>query len=79
MRFGFTPVQTLSLENTGGDISTPCLTADAESVAELIQAAQAVSAALATAQIKHYFEIYDSQDQCVSVICWPPRHTLFEV
>jgi hypothetical protein len=57
----------------GGDLGTPCLTADAESVAELIQAASAVSAALTTAQIKHLFEIYDSQNQCVAVICWPEQ------
>jgi hypothetical protein len=45
----------------GGDLGEPTIEADGESVEALLREAKLVSDALARANVKHRFEIYDGQ------------------
>jgi len=55
----------------GGDLGDPCITADAETVDEMITDAKKISAALAAAGIRHSFEIYDHEGDLVETIKYP--------
>ena len=50
----------------GGDIDSPCITADAESAEELVMQSSTVSNALSVAGVKHRFEVYDGNDELVA-------------
>ena len=50
----------------GGDLSPPCITADAESADELIRQSSIVSEALSIAEVRHRFEVYDGNDELVA-------------
>ena len=51
-----------------GDIGGPCITADADTVEEILRDAKLVSGALAQAGIRHSFEIYDESSELVSTV-----------
>lgn len=57
----------------GGDICNPAIDADADTAEDLVKEAQLVSAALATAGIRHRFEVYNSQSELVGYVHfgWP--------
>jgi len=47
----------------GGDLGSPCITADSESTEELVKQSCIVSKALAKADLRHRFEVYDGEDE----------------
>jgi hypothetical protein len=55
----FEDCQYFSFEQYGGDLGEPCINADADTVEDMIRDAKLVSRALASADIRHRFEIYD--------------------
>jgi hypothetical protein len=57
----------------GGDLGPPCIEADADSLEEMLRAAQCVSEALSAAQIVHRFEVYNDKDAQVGYFHfgWP--------
>jgi hypothetical protein len=61
----------------GGDLGDPVIDADAESAEEAIRDAQIVSNALAHADIKHHFEIYNHRDELAGDVHhnWPSLAT----
>jgi hypothetical protein len=62
-----------SFEQYGNDTSSPEISADAETTERMIQDTKIVSAALAQANIRHRFEVYDENDQLVAYVHhdWP--------
>jgi hypothetical protein len=62
-----------SFQHFGGDLGEPSIDADAETTERLIQDAQRVSGALATAGIRHRFEVYDGNDELAAYVHhdWP--------
>ncbi|WP_284378826.1 hypothetical protein [Litoribrevibacter albus] len=57
----------------GGDMNSPCITAETESADELIRQSHIVSQALSAAGLKHRFEVYDGNDELVAYhhFNWP--------
>jgi hypothetical protein len=57
----------------GGDIDTPQIEVDAETVGKLIQDSKLVSVALSAGGIKHRFEVYDHNEEMVAYFHyeWP--------
>lgn len=62
-----------SFENFGGDRGDPGINADAESAEVLLRDAKSVSLALASADLRHRFEVYDANDHMVAYLHhrWP--------
>ena len=60
-------------QHLGGDIAIPTIDADAENSDALLRDARLVSEALAAADVRHRFEIYDFKDQRVGYLHhnWP--------
>ncbi len=63
-------------QHYGGDISEPCVEADADSLEQMMRDAKLVSDALARAGIRHRFEIYDCRQKMVGYLHhnWPAGH-----
>ncbi len=59
----------------GGDLGDPVIEADAESIADLLSAAQLVSIALVSAGVVHRFELYNDVDELAFYLHhnWPPQ------
>lgn len=57
----------------GGDLGEPCIDADADSPAQPLHDAGRVSRALAAANIRHRFELYDENNAMVGYLHhdWP--------
>lgn len=51
-----------SFEQFAGDLGEPCIVADAETTDQMVRDAQRVSHALAAANLRHRFEVYDGMD-----------------
>ncbi|QSI76653.1 hypothetical protein [Niveibacterium microcysteis] len=64
-----------SFEQYGGDISQPCIVADAETTEKMITDSRLVSNALAAVGIRHRFEVYDGNDNLAAYFHhdWPDR------
>jgi len=58
----------------GGDLGDPSIDADAETLERMLVDAGRVSQALAAADLRHRFEIYDDADETVGYLhhLWPP-------
>ena len=67
------PSFSFSFEHYGGDICDPMIAADANDAASMIRGGKLVSAALASARIRHRFEVYDWTDRLVEYLHydWP--------
>jgi hypothetical protein len=65
--------ESFSFEQYGGDISEPCIAADAETTEGMIKDGQRVSDALVAAGIKHRFEVYDGNSNLAAYFHhnWP--------
>lgn len=65
--------QHFSFEHYGGDLGDPSISADAETPERMISDGQRVSSALATAGVRHRFEIYDAEEKLVAYMHhkWP--------
>lgn len=65
-----------SFQEYGGDPGDPVVCADADTAEELLCAAKIVSAALATAKLRHRFEIYDHRPDMAGYLHydWPLIH-----
>ena len=65
-----------SFEEYGGDLGDPAVCADADTVEDLMCAARIVSDALATAKLRHRFEIYDHRPDMAGYLPydWPLNH-----
>jgi len=65
-----------SFEQYGGDISEPCIVADAETTEKMISDSKLVSHALATVGIRHRFEVYDGNANLAAYFHhdWPETH-----
>src|SRR5689334_26053 len=55
-------------QNYGGDLGDPTISADAETLEALIADGQRVSAALAAADVRHWFEVYDNSSNVVAYL-----------
>jgi hypothetical protein len=57
----------------GGDLGKPTIDADAATLEIMLRDARLVSHALAAADLRHRFEIYDADVRCVAYLChrWP--------
>ena len=55
-------------QDYGGDLGSPQIDADADSLDEMLSEAKSVSEALAAAGIRHRFEIYDDSDEMVGYL-----------
>jgi hypothetical protein len=62
-----------AFQDYGGDISEPTIEADADTVEDLMREARLVSDALARADIRHRFEIYDDAQELAGYLHyrWP--------
>ena len=62
-----------SFEQYGGDLGDPVIAADAETAEGLVRDARLVSSALASADLRHRFEIYDGNDNLADYLHhrWP--------
>lgn len=60
-------------QHYGGDVSEPTTDANADTVDELMQDARLVSDALARADVRHRFEIYDDDQELAGYLhhAWP--------
>lgn len=65
--------ESFSFEQYGGDISEPCIAADAETTEVMIKDGQLVSDALVAAGIRHRFEVYDGNNNLAAYLHhnWP--------
>jgi len=61
------------LQEYGGDLGDPCFDADADTLAVMLHDSRRVSVALATANVRHRFELYDGKDELVGYLHhdWP--------
>ncbi len=64
-----------SFEEYGGDLGDPIIDADADSLEEMLRDVELVSKALASAGIRHRFEVYDSANRLVGYVhhLWPSK------
>ena len=62
-----------SFEQYGGDLGDPVIDADAETVESLVRDSRLVSSALAAADLRHRFEVYDDNDNIAAYFHhrWP--------
>lgn len=62
-----------ALQEYGGDLGEPQFDADARSLARMLDDAGRVSRALAAADLRHRFELYDDRDELVGYLHhrWP--------
>lgn len=62
------------LQEYGGDLGEPQFDADASTLGRMLDDAGRVSRALAAADLRHRFELYDGNDELVGYLHhrWPP-------